>query len=218
MLEVYSIAEKQGALFMNFGGGGIPLFVNAATYPIELFLDARTLRDQAKTHRNRQNPNIPSPEERVYSRSSIFMAYNFLECLLIELAQDYITNGAGVGHSYAPTIDQKLRSRTANISKTASDWTRNLLRADVTTTPEFTEFLTITYFRNQLIHPKLIPVSTGDLTQDQLLRRANEEEAAWVLGQICRMATALYQAFGTGVPPEVTAEACSVPPIRPPQL
>jgi hypothetical protein len=66
------------------------MVMKGATYPLELFNDARFLRDRARAVRGRGLANIPVPEERVYSRAAMFTAYNFLESLLIELAQDHI--------------------------------------------------------------------------------------------------------------------------------
>jgi len=77
----------------------MPLGILGATYPIELYNDAKALRDRARASKGRTHDNSPVPEERVYSRAAIFGAFNFLESLLIELAQDYITAGPGVAHS-----------------------------------------------------------------------------------------------------------------------
>jgi len=84
--------------------------------------------------------------------------------------------------------------------------------------PAFTQFDTVRVFRNQLVHPKFIPIHANELTQDQLLRRANVEEAEWFFGQVCQMAVALYTAFGKRPELDIIAEAAAAPAVRPAQL
>jgi hypothetical protein len=86
---------------------GMPMFLMGATYPIELFNDAAFLRDQAKAkvaERLDDGRNMPTPGERALSRAAIFTAFNFLESLLIELAQDHVTNGPGKGTAYGQAV------------------------------------------------------------------------------------------------------------------
>src|SRR4051812_5345295 len=93
----------EGDLMSPEDAGG--LFLQVSTYPIELFYDAVFLKEQA-TAAMRQRPDdgrnpMPTPSERALSRAAVFTAFNFLESLLIELSQDYVTNGAGKDTAYA---------------------------------------------------------------------------------------------------------------------
>jgi hypothetical protein len=96
----------------------MPMFLKAATYPIELFYDAVFLRDQAKAEvakRLDDGRNLPTPNEHAFSRAAIFTSFNFLESLLIELAQDHVTNGPGKGTVYGQTVIDDLKNGKANI-------------------------------------------------------------------------------------------------------
>jgi hypothetical protein len=108
-----------------------------------------------------------------------------------------------------------LKNGKANISRTMQEWTLQLTGKDVLGNHRCREFKSIRGLRNQLIHPKLEPLEAHELTQDQLLRRANAEEAAWYIGQVNLIAVALYMAFKQPVPPEVQAEADKSPKFPP---
>jgi hypothetical protein len=203
---------------MDTAEAGMPLVMKGPTYPFELFSDAKTLRDQARASEARDHRNIPGPAERAFSRAAIFTAFNFLESLLIDLAQDYVTNGPGAGTAYGQAMLHDLTHGNASISRTIKDWPINLVGKDVHGSHHFREFSVIRSLRNQLIHAKLEPLNPNELDQNQLLRRANCDEAAWVFGQICIMAAALYVAFGQKPLPEVQAEAAAAPRTRPAQL
>lgn len=197
---------------------GAPMFLKGATYPIELFNDTVFLRDQARAkvaERLEDGRNMPSPSERALSRAAIFTSFNFLESLLIELAQDYVTNGAGNRTPYGQTVLNNLKNGKANISWTMQEWTLNLMGKDVLQDHRCREFNAIRGLRNQLIHPKFEPIGTHKLTQDQLLLRANADEATWFVGQVNLMAVALYIAFKQPVPLEVQAEANKAPKFPP---
>jgi hypothetical protein len=197
---------------------GVPMFLKGATYPIELFHDAVLLRDRATAevaNRLDDGRNLPTPGERAHSRAAIFASFNFLESLLIELAQDHVTNGPGKGTPYGQIVLDDLKNGRANISRTMQEWTLRLTGKDVLGNHRCREFKAIRQLRNQLIHPKFEPLEAGELTQDKLLRRANAEEAAWFVGRVNLMAVALYMAFHQPVPPEIRAEAGKAPKFPP---
>ncbi len=198
---------------------GIPMGLLAATYPLELLSSATHLRNLAKDAKGaRDFRNIPPEMERAYARGAIFTAFNFLECLLIELTQDYVTNGPGRGTPDGIAMLDDLKEGRARISETMKDWTCKFAGGDIRRDHRFTNWKVVRGFRNQLVHPKLEPLDNSDLTQDQLLRRANADEADWFLGEICRMAEALYAAFGKRIPPEVSTAAAAAPRFLPAQL
>jgi len=130
------------------------------------------------------------PGNTAYSRATIFTAFNFLQCLLIELSQECAKIGSAAGTPCGQAVLDDLRDGNASISHTMKEWPTNLVGQNVHGTHHFREFCVIRGLRNQLIHAKLEPLKTNELTQDQLLRRANCDEAAWVFGQVCIMAVA----------------------------
>jgi hypothetical protein len=204
---------------MDTAGSDIPMSVLGSTYPLELLGSATQLRDHARDAAGgRDFRNIPTVTERAYARGAIFTAFNFLESLLIELVQDHVTNGPIAGTPDAMAILDDLKEGRTKISTTMQDWTVRFAGGDIRRDHRFTNWKVIRGFRNQMVHPKLEPLDVGDLTQDQLLRRANAGEADWFLGEVSRMAEALYAAFGKRVPPEVSAAASAAPRHRPPQL
>jgi hypothetical protein len=111
------------------------MFMQAATYPIELFSDAVFLRDQSAKDET-ENPlderGIPGPSQRAFARAAIFTAFNFLESLLIELSQERASNGPLKGSSVAQGILDDLRDGKAAISRTMKEWPVALVGVDVT--------------------------------------------------------------------------------------
>lgn len=196
-------------------GDSMGMSILGATYPLELLADAiRLARDAA----NQEQRPTASPEERSYSRAAIFTAFNFLESLWIELVQERIR----VPHhevkshwkrncrlwtsrrrSTREIIEGQLRSGRASISSTIREWPQLLGLQELHSRAEFRSFKEFRQLRNRLIHPKLDPLVPGEPNQDELLRLANRDKAAWAVTESKRMAAVLYRQFDQRVPPEV---------------
>ena len=182
------------------------MFIQTETYPIVLLNDAVRLVEQAKagkSERSNDGRNIPSPSERAFSRAAIFTSFNFLEGLLIELAQDRIK----VGPTHCPhcnnTIQDDLKSARAEISRTLREWPTMLLGKCLLGMSEFGAFREIRVFRNHLIHPKYERFESHEPSQDDLLKECTSFKAEWILSEICKMAEILYREFGKATPPEL---------------
>ena len=178
------------------------MFLQGATYPLELLGDADRLAEEAAKYVCADGRKTTTPEERTFARSAIFTAFNFLESLLIELAQGCIANG-GVSTIVQAEIEDALREAKANISWTIKEWPKKLGKTEVHGRSEFREFCNLRRLRNRLTHPKLKPLEANDLSQDQLLQEANALNAAWAVAEVKKMGRGLYAAFGVPVPPEV---------------
>jgi hypothetical protein len=186
---------------------GLDLVVLGATYPIELLSDADALATQAAEERSANPPDhrdIPPPLERAHARAAIFTAFNFLESLLIELAQEHIQSGQASSGA-ATTIAQDLKNRKG-ISATYRSWPLALFNKDSSAEAEFTHFEDIRELRNQLVHPKLVP-SLGARSQDDLLKIVTADRASRVIAEVSKMASVWFTWFGKSVPPEVATKA-----------
>jgi len=180
--------------------------LHAETYPVALLNDAVHLVEQAqagKLERSDDGRDIPSPSERASARAAIFTSFNFLEGLLIELAQDRIKTGATHCMHCNNTIQDDLKNARAEISRTLKDWPLMLTGKCLLGRSEFGSFKEIRVLRNHLIHPKYETCGPNNPTQDDLLKLCNALEANRVLTEICKMAKVLYQEFGKDVPTEV---------------
>lgn len=185
--------------------------VQGATYPLELFFDAKELLNRAKNELNSREPdrpNIPKPLERMYSRAAIFTAFNFLESLLIELSQERIASGATQCKHCDDTILDDLKNARAGISRAMEEWPIKILGTCVTGLAQFGKFREIRTLRNELVHPKLDTLIKGERTQNELLMEANANRAEMVFSECCKMAAVLYEKYKgkTNVPPEITIE------------
>jgi hypothetical protein len=176
------------------------MFLKGATYPLELLCSARQLAAEAKLRLG--DDGRTTPMERALARGAIFTAFNFLESLLIELSQECLRDSA-VDPVAKTEIEAALSKGRASISWTIKKWPSKLGKKAVHGLSEYKNFNKIRRLRNNLTHPKLHPLKPNELTQDQLIQEANAERAAWVLGEITKMAQALYRGFGSAVPPEV---------------
>lgn len=184
--------------------------VAGATYPIELLLDADSLVGQAAQARHDEPPderNIPRSKERANARAAIFTAFNFLESLLLELAQDYIRTG-----SASSTERSKIEgdiSKRRGISTTYDKWTKLLFKKKSSKAREFANFEYIRDLRNQLVHPKLVaPAPTR--TQDELIRVVTADLSGRIVAEVSGMAKVWYVWFGKPVPPEISERAARV--------
>lgn len=178
------------------------MFLQGATYPLELLGDADRLAKEAAKHPCEDGRKTTTRDERTFARSAIFTAFNFLESLLIELTQECIAKG-GVSATVQAEIEDALREAKANISWTIKEWPKMLGKAEVHGRSEFREFCNLRRLRNRLTHPKLRPLDANELTQDQLLQETNAAKAAWAVAEVKKMARVLYDVFGVSVPPEV---------------
>jgi hypothetical protein len=177
------------------------MFVQGATYPLELLADAQKLASEAAKHSS-GSPRSPGPEERPFARAAIFTAFNFVEALLIELTQSCLADPAACP-SVRADIEGQLRTGNANISRTIKQWPLQLGKRKVHGLAEFGAFKKLRQLRNHLIHPTLQPVDANAPTQDQLLQEADAMNAAWAVAEAGKMGRALYQSFGAAVPPEL---------------
>lgn len=182
------------------------MYLHAETYPVALLNDAIHLLKQAqagKLERSNDGRDIPSLSERASARAAIFTSFNFLEGLLIELAQDRIKTGPVHCMHCNHAIQDDLKNARAEISRTLKDWPMMLIGKCLLGRSEFGLFRDIRVLRNHLIHPKYETYGPKEPTQDKLLKSCNASEAARILTEICKMAKVLYQEFGKGVPTEV---------------
>ena len=130
-----------------------------------LLIDAVHLVKQAQTGKLERSDNgrdIPSPSERASARAAIFTSFNFLEGLLIELAQDRIKNGQTHCTYCNNTIIDDLKNAKAQISHTPKNWPLMLLGKDLLGESEFGSFREIRVLRNHLIHPKYETFNSED--------------------------------------------------------
>lgn len=180
------------------------MFIKRSTYPLELFADADRLAAAATKHVNNDGNKTTTPEERTYSRSSVFTAYNFIECLLVELTQAHLADDENeVAEGVRVEIEVALREAKAKLSETIKTWPALLGKEPVHGKSEFGSFQKLRRLRNNLTHPKLQPLGPNELTQDELLQEANADNAAWAVTEVKKMGRVLYTAFGVDVPPEV---------------
>jgi hypothetical protein len=178
------------------------MFLQGATYPLELFADADRLAKEAAKYLCQDGRNTTTPEERTFARSAIFTAFNFLESLLVELAQGCLAAG-GVNPAVQAEIESDLIHGRARVSRTIKEWPTKLGKLAVHGMAEFSGFRKLRRLRNNLTHPKLQPLQGHELTQDQLLQEANAANAAWAVTEAKKMGRVLYNAFGVRTPPEV---------------
>src|SRR5262249_13700940 len=150
--------------------------IRIGSYPLELLGDAERLANEAAQHLCQDGRKITTPEERTYSRSAIFTAFNFLESLLVELAQECLAAG-GVNPSVRAEIESDLRKGNARISKAIKQWPKKLGKCQIHGRAEFRAFRKLRRLRNNLTHPKLQPLQANELTQDQLLQEASAANA-----------------------------------------
>lgn len=177
------------------------LFLQASTYPLELFGDADRLAKEAAKHPCLDGRNITTPEERTFARSAIFVAFNFVESLLIELVQRCLASEE-IDEAIRIEINDALKNAGASISRTIKEWPAKLGKTEVHGRAEFRDFKPLRQLRNNLMHPKLQPMEPNELSHDALLQEANAQKAAWAVGEVKKMGRALYEAFGHAVPPE----------------
>jgi hypothetical protein len=178
------------------------MFLQGATYPLELLGDADRLAKEAARHLCQDGRQVTTPAERTFARSAIFTAFNFLESLLVELTQQCLATGSA-NATVQTEIEADLRKGNARISRTIKEWPAKLGKASVHGRAEFRAFCKLRRLRNNLTHPKLQPLEKTELTQDQLLQEANARNAAWAVAEVKKMGRALYSVFGVRVPPEV---------------
>ena len=178
------------------------MFLQGATYPLELLGDAGRLAAEAAKHSYQNDHKITTPEERTYARSAIFTAFNFLESLLVELTQGCLAAG-GVDTTVQAEIESDLKHGRGNVSRTIKEWPAKLGKSPVIGRAEYGGFRKLRRLRNNLTHPKLRPLQAGELTQDQLLQAANAANAAWAVAEVKKMGRVLYSTFGERVPPEM---------------
>lgn len=177
------------------------------TYPIELIKDAMELcREAEQAARARPRPEICSPEERRYARSAIFTAFNFVESLLTELVQGRIRDDGSACAHCAARIQQDIQSGRASISRTIYDWPKMLTGKDLSFEPVFQRFEKHRLFRNNLVHPTLVPAKKGALDQDSLLKATSAQEAREFVQGMKDVAAKLYVAFGAHVPRDLEAD------------
>lgn len=180
----------------------IPIVVKVSTYPLELLGSAIRLAEESAKYPLNDGRQIPSPEERAYARGAIFTAFNFVESLLIELSQECLRD-PNVNAAVKAEIEDRLKKGRASISRTYNSWPQKLGKPAVDGLPEFANFEALRILRNNLTHPKLDRLKNDDLSQDELLRKANAATAAWAVAEVKKMGRALYKSFGVPVPPEV---------------
>ena len=202
MIEIQALLENRH----GYCGRRRAAEMRGPTYPFELLNDAKTCAPGAGIHGKRL-PQHPKPRGASVLPSRDFHRIQFPGKSADRAVQDHVTNGPGAGTPYGQTVLDDLRDGKASVSRTMKEWPINLVSKDVHGSHHFREFCVIRSLRNQLVHPKLEPLNPNELNQDQLLRRANCDEATWVLGQICIMAVALYKAFGVRPLPEAETEA-----------
>jgi len=178
------------------------LFLQGATYPLELLGDADRLAKEAAKHPCQDGRKITTPEERTFARSAIFTAFNFLESLLVELTQGCLAAG-GVNPAVQAEIEADLKHGRAKVSRTIKEWPTKLGKQSVHGRAEFGGFRKLRRLRNNLTHPKLQPLQVREPTQDQLLQEANAVNATWAVAEAKKMGRVLYSVFGVRVPPEV---------------
>lgn len=178
------------------------IFLQGSTYPLELLGDAKRLANLAAQFLCQDGREITTPEERTFARSAIFTAFNFLESLLIDLAQGCLASGA-VSESIKAEIESDLKNGKASISKTIKEWPEKLGKSPIHGCAAFCEFSKLRRLRNKLTHPKLHPLSAADVTQDELLQEANAANAAWAVTESKKIGRLLCNSFGVRVSPEL---------------
>src|SRR5260370_23625323 len=178
------------------------MFLQGATYPLELLGDAERLAKEASKYPCQDGREITTPEERTFARSAIFTAFNFLESLLVELCQGCIAAG-GVNAAVRAEIESDLKKGNARISRTIKEWPAKLGKSPVHGRAEFCGFRKLRRLRNNLTHPKLQPLQVNELTEDQLLQEANAANAIWAVAEARKMGRVLYSVFGVKVTSQV---------------
>lgn len=183
-------------------GGSTTVFLQGATYPLELLADAERLAKLATTHRASDGRPITTPEERTFARAAVFTAFSFIESLLVELVQQCIAAG-GADQAIKEEIEKDLKAGRASISRTIKEWPAKVGKSPIHGRAECREFKSLRQLRNQFTHPKLQPLAECDLTQDELLQKANGDTASRAIAEVKKIAKVMYEAFGATVPPEV---------------
>ena len=189
----------------------MPLFMPGETYPIMLLRDALSLQEYAVKLHNEFPPDerqIPRAE-RAPARAAIFMAFNMVESLLIDLTQECISSDTSnqICICCKDKIKNELKGGKGSIVNTIKDWPRMLGKTAITEIAYFDSdrFDAIRNFRNQLIHPKLeLPVDSTAPSQDDLLRQCTEANAQAIIHDLVKTAKALYTIFGKPIPVEFT--------------
>ena len=158
------------------------MFIQGATYPLELLADAQRLAEESAKHLQTDGRSTTTPEERTFARAAIFTAFNFVESLLIELTQTCLAD-LTTCPSAKTDIEDQLRKGKANISRTIKEWPLQLGKQKVHGLAEFGAFNKLRQLRNHLTHPRLQPLELTAPTQDQLLQEANAANAAWAVAE-----------------------------------